>query len=116
MSQAIDIIKLKECAEHLEWVLSQYPEVLEVQSLLRSLLPLIDQAKNENVIEPIDRQNIPGRHGLAEGTFIPYKDPNIDEAYVEFLIELTGGLTERDKERIARMEAMRVAKNKGTAP
>lgn len=116
MKKSIDIVKLKECAEHLEWSLIQYPHIAEVQGLLRSMRPLIDQAKNEKVTEPLERQNIPSRYDLAEGAFIPYKDPNIDKAYVSFLTELTGGLTEQDKLRIARMEAMREANKKEVTP
>ena len=43
MAQTINPVKLKAAAEHLEWVLQQYPESEEVQSLLRSLAPLMER-------------------------------------------------------------------------
>lgn len=60
MTQAIDPIKLKAAAEHLEWVLRQYPDSEDVQSLLRSLTPLIEDAKAGRVLEPLDGIKIPG--------------------------------------------------------
>ena len=41
MTQIIDPIKLKAAAEHLEWVLQQYPDSEDVQSLLQALQPLM---------------------------------------------------------------------------
>jgi hypothetical protein len=39
MTQAIDPIKVKAAAEHLEWILNQYPNEPAVQGMLRDLLP-----------------------------------------------------------------------------
>jgi hypothetical protein len=39
MVQAIDPIKVKAAAEHLEWVLNQYPYEPVVQGMSRGLLP-----------------------------------------------------------------------------
>jgi hypothetical protein len=35
------------------------------------------------------------------------KDPNLEGAYVAFATELEGGLTEQDRRRLSRMEAIR---------
>lgn len=49
MIQTIDPIKLKAAAEHLEWVLQQYPDSDEVQGVLHALQPLIQAAMTESV-------------------------------------------------------------------
>ncbi|MDQ2819310.1 MAG: hypothetical protein M3Y65_02735 [Pseudomonadota bacterium] len=107
MDQSIDKSKLKASAEHLEWTLNQYPENTDAQSLLKSLLPFIEQAKAEEIHEPIDRQDLPGTRGLGEGIFIPCKNPSIDDAYVSFSIELRGGLNDKEKIIIKQLEKMR---------
>jgi hypothetical protein len=107
MAQTINTVKLKAAAEHLEWVLQQYPESEEVQSLLRSLAPLIEDAKEAKITEPKDRADIPGAYNFGDGRYIPYGNPSVDEAYVNFSIELRGGLTEQEIRINARMDAMR---------
>lgn len=113
MTQAIDPVKLKAAAEHLEWVLQQYPDSEDVQDLYQGLRPLIEDAKAGRVAHPIDRKVVPGAWNFGDGRYIPYANPSIDNAYTEFSIELRGGLTEQDKLRIARMDAMRKAKLRG---
>lgn len=107
MTQTIDPVELKVAAEHLEWVLQQYPESEEVQALLRALLPLIEAAKAGLVAMPIDAGEIPGTRNNAEGVYIPYRNPSVGDAYAKFKIELGGGLTEQDRLRHAEMEAFR---------
>jgi gamma-glutamyl-gamma-aminobutyrate hydrolase PuuD len=107
MTQAIDPIKLKAAAEHLEWVLKQYPDSEDVQSLLRALLPLVEDAKACKVLEPVDSMDIPGAYNFSDGVYEPYKDPDVGTAYARFSIEMRGGLTEQDKKRRAEMEAYR---------
>lgn len=116
MTQTIDPIRLKVAAEHLEWVLRQYPDSADVQSLLRSLTPLIEEAKAGRVLKPMDRNDVPGAWNFADGRYIPYADPSVDNSYVEFSIELRGGLTEEDKQRIARLDGMRKTMTEGTQP
>jgi hypothetical protein len=116
MTQAIDPIKLKAAAEHLEWVLKQYPDSDDVQSLLLSLTPLIEDAKAGSVVALMDRWDIPGAWNFGDGFYIPYANPNVDNAYVDFSVELRGGLTEQDKQRIARMDVMRKSMNEGPQP
>ena len=114
MTQTIDPIKLKAAAEHLEWVLRQYPDSEDVQSLLRSLTPMIEDAKAGRVLEPVGRKHIPGAYNFGDGVYIPYKDPSVGEAYAAFIIDMEGGLTEQDRQRIARMEALREANRAGS--
>jgi hypothetical protein len=114
VTQTIDPIKLKAAAEHLEWVLMQYPDSDDVQSLLRALTLLIDDAKAGRVIAPVDRMDIPGAWNFGDGRYIPYANPSVDNAYSDFSIELRGGLSEQDKQRIARMDAMRNTMQKGS--
>ena len=107
MLQTVDPIKLKAAAEHLEWVLMQYPDEPVVQSLLQSLLPLIEDAKAGRVTAAIDSSKVPGTYSNADGAFIPFKSPSVGDAYAKFKIELGGGLTEQDRKRHAEMEAFR---------
>lgn len=113
MTQTIDPVKLKAAAEHLEWVLKQYPESDDVQSLLHSLTPLIEDAKAGNLLIPIERGEVPNAWNFADGRYIPYADPSVDNAYVEFSIQLRGGLTEQEVRLNARMDAMRKAMTGG---
>lgn len=107
MTQVIDPVKLKSAAEHLEWVLKQYPDSDDVQSLLRSLTPLIEDAKAGSVMETRGMMDVPGAWNFSDGRYIVYKNPSVDSAYSAFSIELDGGLSEEDKHRIARLDAMR---------
>ena len=104
MTQTIDPIKLKAAAEHLEWVLHQYPQSEEVQSLLRALTPLIEDAKAGQVLEPVESRQVPGAWSFGEGSYVPYKSPSVGEAYARFITELEGGLTDEDRQRLARMK------------
>lgn len=107
MTQTIDPIKLKAAAEHLEWVLRQYPDSDDVQSLLHALTSLIEDAKAGRVSEPMERMDIPGAYNFGDGRYIPYQHPSVDSAYVSFSIEMRGGLTEQEIRLNARMDAMR---------
>ncbi|AND67706.1 hypothetical protein ATSB10_02520 [Dyella thiooxydans] len=111
MAQTIDPIRLKSAAEHLEWALKQYPDSADVQSLLRALTPLLDDAKAGRVLEPVDRWDIPGTYNFADGRYIDFSDPSVDGAFVRFSIEMRGGLTEQEKRIHARMDAMRAMAN-----
>jgi len=114
MTQTIDPIKLKAAAEHLEWMLKQHPDSDDVQSLLHSLIPLIEDAKAGKIREPRDR--IPGAYNNADGRYIPYKNPDVGDAYARFVIEMGGGLTEQDRHRLARIEAMLASERKDSQP
>jgi hypothetical protein len=116
MTQTIDPIKLKAAAEHLEWVLRQYPESEEVQSLLRALTPLIEDAKAERVQGLVESKQVPGAWNFGEGSYVPYKLPSVGDAYARFITELEGGLSEEDRHRLARMEALRSEGRAGVKP
>lgn len=107
MTQTIDPIKLKAAAEHLEWVLRQYPQSEDVQALLHGLLPLIEDAKAEKINEPVER--IPFGHNYADGIYIPYKNPSVGSAYADFATEMQGGLSD------AGIEIEAYIKNKKTS-
>lgn len=107
MTQAIDPVKLKAAAQHLEWVLKQYPDVEDVQSLLRALTPMIEDAKSGSVLEPVGQGNIPRAWNFSDGRYISYRSPSVDSAYVTFIIEMEGGLSDEEKQLNARMDAMR---------
>lgn len=113
MTQNIDPNKLKAAAEHLEWVLKQYPDSFDVQSLLRSLTPLIEHAKAGQVLEPIDRKSVPGAYNFGDGVYVSYKSPSVDEAYVSFSVEIRGGLTAQEERINEDTEAMRNSINIG---
>lgn len=99
MTRTIDPIKLKAAAEHLEWVLRQYPEDEHVQALLEGLLPLIEEAKAQRISESLDR--IPFAYNFADGAYVPYKNPNVGDAYARFVTEMGGGESEIDDEILA---------------
>ncbi|MDE1963476.1 MAG: hypothetical protein KGI42_06150 [Xanthomonadaceae bacterium] len=107
MAQTIDPMRLKVAAEHLEWVLKQYPDAEDLQDLLQSLRPLIENAKAGKISEPMDSIRVPGAYNHGDGRYVPYKEPSVGDAYARFIIELEGGLTERDKLLLARIDAMR---------
>lgn len=107
MPRTIDPVKLKAVAEQLEWVLRQYPDSVDVQALSHSLGPLIDAAKAGLITEPIDSGRVPGTYNNAEGVYIPFAGPSVEDAYGDFKDELGGGSTEQDRKRYAEMEAFR---------
>jgi len=108
MAQTINPVKLKAAAEHLEWVLQQYPGSEEVQSLLRSLAPLIEDAKQGRILEPVDDMKIPGAYNFSDGRYIPYKSPSVGSAYSDFAAEMRGGWTQEERQLVAHLEAMRI--------
>lgn len=116
MTQKIDPAKLKAAAERLEWVCQQYPNEESVQHVLKVMQPMIDDAKAGRILEPIpDRFELPFRWAMsAEGLFCDFADPDLEGAYVDFGVELEGGLTEQEKRILADMEAQREAILKGT--
>lgn len=105
MTQTIDPIKLKAAAEHLERVLKQYPDSDDVQSLLHSLTPLIENAKAGKIQEA--RDWIPGSWNFSDGRYIPYQNPSVDSAFSDFAIEMRGGWTEEERQLIADLETKR---------
>lgn len=111
MNQTIDPIKLKAAAERLEWVLKQHLENEDVQSLLRGLLPLIEDAKEGNVQVPMDRMAIPFAYRFSDGDYSAYENPNVEDAYYEFSAEMRGGRDEQEKQLIESVGAMPQSSN-----
>lgn len=87
----------------------QYPGVERVQALLKGLRPLIDDAKAGKVLVPIpDRFNLPFRWAVSsEGLYRDFVDPDVEGAYVDFGVELEGGLSEQEKRILADMQVQR---------
>lgn len=116
MTQQIDPARLRSAAEHLEWVLNQYPDNADVKGLQDALTALIEDAKAGRVLNVVDGMRIPGAYNFADGRYIPYRNPNVGDAYTCFVNEMEGGLTDEDKERIARLDAMRKARMENSQP
>ena len=108
--QVINPARLKAAAEHLEWVLQQYPNEAVVQELYQSLLSMIEAAKAKKVFEPVDRRDIPGGYFFGDGVYRPFENPNVEDAYIDFKTEMRGGYTEQEKHQLARMEARRLTR------
>jgi len=106
MTRTIDPVKLKAAAEHLEWVLKQYPDSEDVQSLLHSLAPMIEDAKAGEISEPINQRDIPEAWNFGDGRYTSYKSPSINRAYADFVDEMEGGLSEQKKRIRADTDAM----------
>jgi len=87
---AINPAKLKAAAEHLEWVLGQYPNEPAAQELYQSLQPLIGNAKAGEISQPVDGMNIPGAYNLVAGIYRMFDDPNIENAYILFVTLMEG--------------------------
>ncbi len=64
LATTIDPIRLKAAAEHLEWVLEQYPVEPTVQNMLEGLRLLIEGAKAAEVKEAVE--SIPFGYGFFE--------------------------------------------------
>lgn len=113
MTQTIDPAKLKAAAEHLEWVLRQYPDSEDVQGMLHGLLPLIEDAKAGRIQEPIDRRDIPFAYNFGDGAYTFYRNPDVGGAYARFATEIKGGLTEQEKQLLADTDALRKEVHEG---
>lgn len=112
MTKTIDKEKLKAAAEHLEWVLRQYPDEPVVRDLLESLLPLIEEAKAGRISEPVAGRDIPNAYNLSDGLYSSFKSPSVGGAYADFVTEMAGGLTELDRQIEARIDAAKKAARK----
>ena len=113
MTQAIDPVKLRLAAVRLRWVLLQYPESDDVRNLVATLTPLLVDAEAGRIRDVMDSNDVPGAYSFADGTYIPYEDPSVDEAYTNFRNELRGGLTEQDRRIIDRIAAIQASINAG---
>lgn len=106
MGQAIDPARLKAAAEHLEWVLQQYPDHDDARRLLHALAPLLEEdAKAGRIAAPAE--HIPCEYDFADGRYVAFEEPSVGDAYARFATEMQGGLSDRQAKRIARMDATR---------
>jgi hypothetical protein len=111
MTQKIDPAKLKAAAEHLERVLERCPDSAGVKGLLRTLSPLIEQAKEGRVKRPFDEAVIPCGRSFAEGMYTQYGNPSVDDAYYAYAAELRGGRSPQEEQLIADTQAIIDARN-----
>lgn len=117
MTATMDVTKLKAAAEHLEWVLRQYPDSEDVQGLLHALLPLIEEAKAGRIIEPVDdMHDIPGAYNFSDGRYVPYKSPDVGEAYATFVSEMEGGLTDEERQLFSDIDEIRGSISQESTP
>lgn len=108
MNQAIDPIKLKAAAEHLEWVLQQYPESKDVKDLLSALTPLIEDAKTGRLTQPVESMmKVPGAYNFSDGLYVPFRSPDVGEAYAKFVTEMEGGITEEEEKLLREADALK---------
>lgn len=106
MSESVEPIKLRAAAEHLEWVLNQYPDSDDLQSLLRALAPLMEDVKAGRVVASVVSADVPGSWNFGDGRYMSYENPNVDAAYSAFADEMGGGRSDEQNESIAELDAM----------
>jgi hypothetical protein len=81
---------LKEKAEHLKSLLVKYSSVdNDANALLLGLTSMLDAALNERIDSPVEWRVIPGAYQFNESSLRQHRD--LEEAYAEFKIEMTGG-------------------------
>lgn len=87
---AMDSEKIKIAAVRLEGLLLGYSRHDgEVTNLLNALRPLLVKAKDGRIFSPMEWRDIPGGVLFTEGLLRKYRD--LEDAFAEFRIELTGG-------------------------
>jgi hypothetical protein len=89
----MDKALLKKAADELDRFLSKYDATDPLAAALRKgqLSKLIDDARHERIIAPLEWQDVPGGYPISEGAWRQY--PNLEHAYAVFKIEITGGET-----------------------
>lgn len=101
MTKKIDPQKLQRVAERLCWVLGQYPGDEQIAGLQSSLAELIRKAVDKEIKYPLDRREVPQTYALKEGFFREYRNPDVEDAYYAFVVELSGGRTKVESDSIA---------------
>jgi hypothetical protein len=82
--------KINATAQLLKEILTKHSQTdSDAKDLLEALTPLIDAAANGDINSPMDRSSIPGSYFFNERNLRSY--PDLEIAYVDFKIELTGG-------------------------
>ena len=100
MTLVIDQNRLEAAAERLVHVLVHYSDQPDVRRIYDALDPLILKAKSGLILEPMDRREIPSGRDIADGTFRDLKQPDLEEALIDFSTELRGGMSERERRLI----------------
>lgn len=103
--QPIDHVRLRTAAKRPEWALLQHADEAYALALLQSLEPLLEAAKAERIQGPIDQQDVPETYNFGDERFSRLQEPNVDNAYSDFATELAGGLSERERELIDRLNS-----------
>ena len=96
--KAMVLEPLRQYAEKLERALMKYKKDNEAGALADSLRDLVERAKQGSIKEPIDYGKVPGSYFFNEGRLRQY--PDLEEAYAEFKLEVTGGETEEAKKAL----------------
>lgn len=85
-------LELKRKAEKLRDLLSHYAvSDVDANSLLNGLPPFIRDALVGKIDTPLEWTDMPGAYFFNEGKLRKYSD--LESAYVDFKIEITGGET-----------------------
>ncbi|AQS83642.1 MAG: hypothetical protein ABF876_05765 [Acetobacter aceti] len=90
MDQAL----IRKTAEELEFVLNKYCDVNEYVGYLKnSMIPLIRDAKNEKITEPVKCNTSTYRILFEEHGLRGLRD--LERAYAHFRLQITGGMTDQ---------------------
>lgn len=86
----MDQIRIQEAAIGLRDLLYKYAVVEKESDFLHSGLgKLISDALSKKIIEPLDTRDVPGGRMFDESDLRKHRD--LEEAFVKFTIEITGG-------------------------
>lgn len=69
-----------------------------------ALRPFIEKAKSGSIEDPVDDASIPGNYQFVEGELAI--SPEFQNAYVDFRVNLRGGLTPKEQELINLIEGL----------
>lgn len=89
---------LKDAAFRFEKVYKRTIKTKAIFATYNSLLPLLDDAKKGMILEPMKAKEIPGNYHFIEGDLSVASE--FQNAYIEFRVNLRGGLTKEEKDLI----------------
>lgn len=100
----MDIAKVRESADQLASLLMHYSAIDEEAKQLKfALTELLEGVQSGRTVGPLDWREIPGDYYFNEGGLRKYRD--LETAYADFKIELTGGESPVLRELRLRMES-----------
>jgi len=86
----MNIFKIKELAIRLEQELIAHSKIdPESIGLHSDLKPLLEAAKAEKILAPLETRDVPGRYRFTERNLQQYEE--LEDAFAKFAIEVTGG-------------------------